>query len=57
MSTHTHPIAPLDALVDGEAQRFEVHDRLDGRHGGLEVLELFSKVYRHSSQDYATRGA
>ena len=22
-----HPIAPLEALTDGEAQRFEVHDR------------------------------
>src|SRR6185437_12527864 len=36
-------------------QRVEVHHRLDRGHRGLEVLELFSKVYRHSNQAYAKR--
>lgn len=39
MSAHAHPIAPLDALVDGEAQRFDVHGHR------LAVVRIGSDVY------------
>ncbi|HWJ98486.1 MAG TPA: non-heme iron oxygenase ferredoxin subunit [Acidimicrobiales bacterium] len=39
MSTGTHPIAPLDALADGEAQRFEVQGHR------LAVVRIGDDVY------------
>lgn len=39
MSAHTHPLAPLDALVDGEAQRFDVHGHR------LAVIRIEGDVY------------
>ncbi|MGN6693724.1 MAG: non-heme iron oxygenase ferredoxin subunit [Aquihabitans sp.] len=39
MSAHTHPIAPLEALADGEAQRFDV----DGHR--LAVVRIGDAVY------------
>jgi 3-phenylpropionate/trans-cinnamate dioxygenase ferredoxin subunit len=39
VSAETHPIAPLDALADGEAQRFDV----DGHR--LAVIRIGDAVY------------
>lgn len=39
MSGHAHPIAPLDTLVDGQAQRFDVDDHR------LAVVRIGDDVY------------